>query len=462
MPRKGFVSLALVASWARHLAGPVSAVAFVLVASSVRLLLGQVIPGLTVFSLYYPAILAAALVGGGLAAGVALVLSVAISWTVLHHAQSPLMPMAAIVVNLILLTVSGAFIGAVGARLRHLLRRNQVNMLRLTERDARYRALFDGVTEGFALLEGSWSSDGRLLDFTFVEVNPAMLKMFRIDATILGRRYSQYAGRLPPEYLAACETAFASGSVHREIADPLRSRWFDIRMSRVGETKLAQIFVDITERKAAEQRQTEMFDELNHRVKNNLAAVSAMLSMQARASDDPSLRDQLQKAVDRIQTIADVHASLYRVSSTDDVDFTIYLQRLCERLAASLVDGERLRIEVDADPVMAPLQEAVALGLIVNELVTNAAKHAYPAPASGVIQVRLRNRSGELELRVSDQGRGLPQTGEAAGIGMRLVRSLVQQCSGELDVEHSPGACFTVRLGEHRAAGGQTAQSRLL
>jgi two-component sensor histidine kinase/PAS domain-containing protein len=461
MPRKGFVSLALVVTWAHRLAGPVSAIVFVLIASGVRIGLGQLLPGLSVFSLYYPAILGAALIGGGPAAALALVLSVVISWIVLHHALGQLMPIAAVVVNLLLLAISGAFIGAVGARLRHLLRRRNMDMLRLTEREARYRALFDGVTEGFALLETIRSNDGRLADFTLVEANPALLRMFKLAAAAIGRWHSESTAPLAPEYLAACETAFATGSVHLEIADPRGRRWFDVSMSRVGENKLAQIFVDITERKAAEQRQTEMFDELNHRVKNNLAAVSAMLSMQARASDDPSVRGQLQKAVDRIQTIADVHASLYRVSSTDDVDFAAYLQRLCERLAASLVDGERLRIEVDADPVMAPLQEAVALGLIVNELVTNAAKHAYPAPASGVIQVSLRNRSGELELRVSDQGRGLPQTDKAAGIGMRLVRSLVQQCGGELEVAQGPGASFTVRLGEHRPAG-QTAQSRLI
>jgi len=112
---------------------------------------------------------------------------------------------------------------------------------------------------------------------------------------------------------------------------------------------------------------------------------------------------------------------------------------------------------------MAPLEEAVALGLVVNELVTNAAKYAYPAPAAGVIRIELRNQPGQLVLKVADQGKGLSENGAATGIGMRLVRSLVQQCGGELEVgTDGPGASFTVRLREHGRASTQTIQSQLL
>jgi two-component sensor histidine kinase len=104
----------------------------------------------------------------------------------------------------------------------------------------------------------------------------------------------------------------------------------------------------------------------------------------------------------------------------------------------------------------------VALGLIVNELVTNAAKYAYPPQQGGVIRVGLRETSDGLELSVSDEGQGLPQEMPTHGIGMRLVRSLVQQCRGELEVDRTHGARFVVRLREGPVAGAEDAQNRLL
>jgi two-component sensor histidine kinase/PAS domain-containing protein len=449
MPPSGSARFASLRPLARRLAGPASAVVFVGVAMAARILLGNLLPGLTVFSLYYPAILGAALIGGEASAALALVLGAASGWLILHNAQGLLVPMASVTLNVVIFLLAGAFVGAVGARLRRLLRRRRRDILRLADREARYRALFEGVSEGFAMIEGLRDDNGRITDFVLLEANPALIEMFKVTSAVVGRRRSEYAfGPTDPEYLKACERAFLGPPVRIELFSPSTQRWYDVRLSCVGEDRLAQILVDITDRKVAETRQVEMFNELNHRVKNNLAAVSAMLSMQARAADDARLRDQLNKAVDRIETIADVHASLYRVSSTDQVDFAAYLNRLCDRLAASLLDDDRVRIKVVADPAMAPLEEAVSLGLIVNELVTNAAKYAYPPPVEGVIQVTLRHAAGELVLKVSDEGRGLPAPDASSGIGMRLVRSLVQQCGGELQIDRERGASFTIRLRE--------------
>jgi two-component sensor histidine kinase/PAS domain-containing protein len=461
MPHRGSASFASLLAWTRRLAGPICAVVFVVAATAARLWLGGLLPGLSVFNLYYPAILGAALIGGEVSAAIALVLSAAFSWVILHNAQGLLAPMASVNLNVAIFVLAGAFIGLVGAGLRRLLGRRRRDILRLADREARYRALFEGVSEGFALIEGVYSDSGELADFVLLEANPALIEMFKVTPDVVGRRRSEYADPAKPEYVAACERALTGTPMRIELFSHSTQRWYDVRLSWLGENRLAQIVVDITDRKLAENRQAEMFDELNHRVKNNLAAVSAMLSMQARAAEDPKLSEQLSKAVDRIETIAEVHASLYRVSSTDQVDFAAYLKRLCERLTASLLDGERVRIEVDADPTMTPLDEAVSLGLIVNELVTNAAKYAYPPPVAGVIRVALRNMPDQLMLKVGDEGRGLPDTRLSTGIGMRLVRSLAQQCGGELQVDCERGASFVVRLKAHDRPG-PTLQSPLV
>jgi two-component sensor histidine kinase/PAS domain-containing protein len=449
------------AAAARRLAGPASAVIFVLFATGVRLGLAAPIRGLTVFSIYYPAILGAALVGGELSAALALVLSFALSWPVMRSGVGPMQSGSAFAVNMALFVFTGAFVGAVGARLRRLLMRRGSDIERLADRQARYRALFEGVSEGFALVEGVRDETGRLIDLLVVEANPAILRIFSIEEPVVGRRQSELVPIPRADFLPACERALRGERISIEVFGEIRRRWFEVRLSRAGENRLAQIVVDITERKAAENRQTEMFDELNHRVKNNLAAVSSMLSMQARLAS-PQVREQLQKAVDRIQAIGDVHASLYQEGSADEVDLGAYIRRLGERLAATVVDGERIRLEVAAESVTASLDEAVALGLIVNELVTNAAKHAYPPPASGVIRVRLERTPDGLALSVRDEGPGLSKVADGRGIGMRLVRSLAQQCRADLEISDGHGANFTVRLRDRGSHPSEATQSRLL
>jgi two-component sensor histidine kinase len=287
--------------------------------------------------------------------------------------------------------------------------------------------------------------------------------MFERDESMVGQRQSDVLRNAPPTWLQACERALQGHSLHFEYHTPDGRRWFDIHVSRISSDQLAHLVVDVTERKHAEARHLEMFDELNHRVKNNLAVVSAMLTMQAHATRSPEVREHLNTAIDRIHTIADVHARLYRSGRRDDVDFAAYLHDLCARLERSVLDKTRVRLELEAEPAVLPLDKAVALGVVVNELVTNAAKHAYPAPAIGAISVRLVRDGAELRLTVGDSGPGFPAELPRSGLGMRLVRSLVQQMGATFTVEHNPGATFTVRVPDVATRGAsQGAQTRLL
>lgn len=335
---------------------------------------------------------------------------------------------------------------------------------RLADRELRYRALFEGVSDGFALVEAVRGPDGRLVDCIVLEANPALHRMLQKDEPLVGKRQSDILPKPPAGWLQACESAFQGRAVRFEYhAVGGRRCWFDIHLSRVGPDQIAQLIVDITERKQAEARQAEMFDELNHRVKNNLAVVSAMLALQARASTSPEVRDHLAKAVDRIKTIADVHASLYRSGRRDEVEFAAYLHDLCARLGDSVLDKTRVVLQLHAESAVLPLDKAVALGVVVNELVTNAAKHAYPSPARGIIAVKLVWDGEELKLTVGDSGPGFSAEPPRSGLGMRLVRSLVQQIGAAFTVEHHPGASFTIRIpGAGARPKPQAAQTRLL
>lgn len=410
-----------------------------------RLWLGQRFPDLLPFNLYYPVILASGLAGGWPAAITALVSSGLMGWRVFLPGAGDSELTSTEVVNVLLFAFSGVFMAFGGAHLRALLERQRASHERLAERELRYRTLFDAVSEGFALVRAVRDAEGRMVDYVILEANPAILRILGTDASVIGRRGSEVVRNAPATWLGACDLALKGEPLTFEYHAPGNRRWFEIHLSRVAPDQLAQFVMEITDRKTAEARQSELFDELNHRVKNNLALISSMLGLQARASS-PEVRAQLQKAVDRIQAIADVHARLYRSSRKDDVDFAAYLSDLCRRLAASLVDDDRVRITVQAEPVVMSLDRAVALGVVVNELVTNAAKHAYPAPASGEIAVRLERTASGLVLSVNDSGQGLPNDISGPGLGMRLVRSLVQQIGGGLEIERGQGAAFHVRL----------------
>jgi two-component sensor histidine kinase len=344
----------------------------------------------------------------------------------------------------------------------HLRSRWASRRARAIGRDLRYRTLFECVSDGFALVETIRDPGGHVVDYVVLEANPALHRLLRTDKTLVGRHYKDLWPSAPPSWLAACERALRGDPLSFEYYTQSTGRWFEIHLSRIGDDQLAQLVVEITERKRSEHRQIEMFDELNHRVKNNLAIVSSVLALQARATDLPQVREHLEKAVDRIQTIADVHASLYRSGRTDEVDFAAYLQDLCGRLATSVLERDRVTLQLQVDPVSLPLDRAVALGVVVNELVTNAAKHAYPPLRSGEISVRLEHALTGVVLTVGDSGPGMPPEPSKSGLGMRLIRSLCQQMGATLEVEPPPGAAFRIHLPEGRLTDRAPDQNRLL
>lgn len=318
---------------------------------------------------------------------------------------------------------------------------------RLVDQGARYRILFQTMSEAFTVCQVIRDPSGRLVDFWVREGNEAFLRMLPGAAGLIGKRIGEFYPNIHPRFFTACHVALTTGQpLSFEHWDPAGRRWYELRVIRLSDDEVGQFCTDITERKKAERSQAELFDELNHRVKNNLTIVSGLLTMQARSAADPQVRQQLLKAVDRIQSIADLHASLYRGGSKEEVDACSYLGDLCGRLSRTLLEGRDISLDLNAEAISLPLDEAVQIGLIVNELVTNAAKHAYLEDEKGVIWVRLSQTGAGLRLCVADLGRGLPEVGSSSGLGMRLVRSLVERAGGEVTVRGRDGATVEVRL----------------
>jgi two-component sensor histidine kinase/PAS domain-containing protein len=420
----------------------------VVAATLARLGLGLINPRIVSFSLYFPAVLLAALVGGWRSGLTATVMSAALAWGLFVGPRAGVSsPVWVSLVNLSLNTGIAAAMVLVAGHIGTLVERLGRSQKALAERNLYYDTLFHTMSEGFALCEAIRDDQGRLTDYVVLEINPALQRMLGVGPEATGGKLSDVPVDMSG-WLARCARVLETGASEvLEYHNPATGLWHEIHVNRVTSERMAQLFFDITERKVAQARQAALFDELNHRVKNNLSIVSAILRMQARGADPP-VRAELLKAVDRVQSIADVHASLYQGHGSEDVDFGAYLESLCERLSGSLLQDDRIRIVPEARPALLAVDRAVALGMVVNELVTNAVKYAYPAPAEGEISVRFGPTAEGPVLSVGDRGLGLPEDFETrlGGLGMRLIRSLVQQVGGVLDIRRQPGATFEIRL----------------
>ena len=208
-------------------------------------------------------------------------------------------------------------------------------------------------------------------------------------------------------------------------------------------TDLASVVMDQMELRLSARRALAhaelMAREIDHRVMNSLQFVSSLLTLQSRQPDSAGAAEQLQAAANRVAAVAQVHRNFY-VDDAADASCIAFLRRLCGDLAGILVR----EIEVRGDEGRIPTTRIQPLGLIVNELVTNAAKHG-----SGTIRVTYRIKSDRHELSVSDEGPGLPagfDLTRSSGLGMKILASLVDQLGGSISAGtgHTSGACYTV------------------
>ena len=173
--------------------------------------------------------------------------------------------------------------------------------------------------------------------------------------------------------------------------------------------------------------------EMSHRVKNSLASVVGLLRVQGRNAQSADVQNALQDAASRITTIAQVHDHLWRSTRIGFVDIADFAGELCRNLQETVAH----KVSFAFGHLMISADRAIPLGLLINELVTNSAKHAYPG-GSGEIKVSGEPRGVDLHVEVSDQGIGLPQDFDIdqprASLGFKVIKSLVAQLDGRIAV----------------------------
>jgi PAS domain S-box-containing protein len=217
---------------------------------------------------------------------------------------------------------------------------------------------------------------------------------------------------------------------------------------------IVEMAVDISERKRAERaieqslREKEvLLQEIHHRVKNNMQIISSILSLEVGHLSDPTVRRALGVSQNRIRSMALIHEKLYRSQDLARVDLSDYVSDLCADLKTMSPHGAALSLELDTETIHAGVDFAIPFGLVVNELVTNAFKHAKPEDGATYVSVKLHVEPRGTVLVVSDNGPGLPEdfeTSESSSLGMELVHSLVDQLHGTIDYDFNHGAEWRV------------------
>ncbi len=213
---------------------------------------------------------------------------------------------------------------------------------------------------------------------------------------------------------------------------------------------------EITERKQAEAKVREslaekevLLKEIHHRVKNNLQVVSSLLRLQAAGLKDEATAALFYESQARVRSMALIHEQLYRAGNLAQVNFASYLERLVPDLGRSYRTDSTAKVDlkIEAEPVLLPVDSAIPCGLIVNELITNALKHAFPKGRQGTIIVRLAAQGPQTTLTVRDDGVGFPQDVDfrkSGSLGLQLVSTLASQLGGTINLNREGGTEFVV------------------
>lgn len=335
----------------------------------------------------------------------------------------------------------------------------------LTVSEARFRGAMEHSAIGMALV----SLDGRWL-----EVNAAVCEIVGYSPTELKRLTFQditYRDDLDTDMAYVTEMLAGKRTSYRMEKRYTRKDgtlvWVLLAVSLARDADGApEYFIsqieDIDQRKRQEDllkkalnEKELLLREVYHRVKNNLQVVYSMLSIQGRALGEGAGGAALSETAARVRAMALVHDRLYRSGTVESMPVRDFVEELIANVKESAgADHSRVRVEAEIEEVTVGLDVAIPLGLLVNELVTNSIKHAFPNRASGKVTVCLYRVADAVELRVTDNGVGVEsakQSGPTKSMGLRLAAALARQLGGVLESHSEGGAAFSVRFNPQHA-----------
>ncbi|MBP8084277.1 MAG: PAS domain S-box protein [Spirochaetes bacterium] len=202
-------------------------------------------------------------------------------------------------------------------------------------------------------------------------------------------------------------------------------------------------------RQSLKEKETYL-KEIHHRVKNNFQIIISLLNHKMRLCPDSFTQEVLSSSINRIFTMALVHEKLYREDSLSEIKYDEYIKSLVNEISRSgLADSSMIEFSIEADPIVASIEKAVPLSLLINEILQNSVKHAFAPDSKGKIDISMKRNGKEIVVMIRDNGRGIPgdEVFESkTTLGLKLIKSLTEQIRGKLDVIRDNGFGYIIRF----------------
>jgi PAS domain S-box-containing protein len=308
------------------------------------------------------------------------------------------------------------------------------------------------------------SSDGVFKYSRLVQDLGLLREVFRTDQFVGQHITDVFVDeKIAQDFVDNLNIAFKTEGLHTQlfsfsVGEPKnrQKRYFENRFSKVSEEEMVIISRDITESMEYESRLIEsvrekevLLKEVHHRVKNNLQVINSILNLQSTYVTDPKTLEFINESQNRIRSMSYIHESLYQTKNFNSINFRDYITTLVQNLVHSYeLYGSHTELKLEIQKVDLALDQAIPCGLILNELISNALKYAYPeGRTDGVIAIRISEEQSKIKMEVEDFGVGLPPNfsfDNTDSLGLSLVETLVKQLDGEMQLSRETGTKFLI------------------
>lgn len=303
-----------------------------------------------------------------------------------------------------------------------------------------------------------YDKTGKALDYTILDVNPSYESILGIKREqAIGKTASELYQSQEPPYLELYANVAESGKSTRfEVYFPPMGKHFAISVSSPAKGRFNTIFTDITDRKNSEEQtkaslheKEVLLAEVHHRVKNNMQVISSLLSLQSIHIRDEKDREIFHDSQNRIHSMAMVHEHLYQSNNLSRIEFSEYIKRLVYYLVGSYnIKMDNIELKLSTEKIYIDINHAIPCGMLINELVSNSLKYAFPEDNIGEICVDFKkDNMGTYTITIADNGIGFAEDFDcekSGSLGLQLVNAFVKQLNGKITLMKSKGTTYVI------------------